>query len=128
MELSIIVPCRNEAENVVELAERMQRVFETRGIAGEVVFVDDGSTDHTPALIDQLAAQHPFVRAVHHPQNRGMSAAWQSGLEAARGRYVGVMDGDLQYLPEDVYRLYRELQYSKAGAARSAGCATSATS
>jgi phenylacetate-CoA ligase len=114
VELSIVVPCRNEAENLVELTERVQRVFETRGIDGELVLVDDGSTDHTPALIDELAATHPFVRALHHPQNRGMTAAWLTGAQAARGRYVGTMDGDLQNLPEDVYRLYRELQYSKA--------------
>jgi phenylacetate-CoA ligase len=114
MELSIVVPCRNEAENLVELTERMQRVFAARRIDGELVLVDDGSTDHTPALIDELAVKYPFVRAVHHPHNRGMTAAWQTGLEASRGRYVGVMDGDLQNLPEDVYRLYRELRYSQA--------------
>jgi len=114
VEISIIVPCLNEAENVLELAARAHAVFETRGLAGEVVFVNDGSTDNTGALIDRLAAEHDWVRAVHHPHNQGMVAAWQSGLTATRGRYVVVMDGDLQYLPEDVYRLYRQLKYTNA--------------
>ena len=115
MEISIIVPCRNEAENVIELAERARAMFEARGIAGEVVFVDDGSTDHTGALIDELAAQARFrprpstIRATRASRPAGRAAA-----EAARGRYVVVMDGDLQNLPEDVYRLYRQLKYSNA--------------
>lgn len=114
MEISIIVPCRNEAENVLELAERTKGVLEARGLTGELVLVDDGSTDHTGRLIDELAARESFVRAVHHERNRGIPAAWQSGLEASSGRTIVVMDGDLQYLPEDVYRLHRELRYTNA--------------
>jgi phenylacetate-CoA ligase len=114
VELSIIVPCYNEGENVLELAERSRAVFEARGIAGEVVFVDDASTDNTGPLIDELASRCDFVRAVHHTRNRGIPGGWESGAAAARGRYVAIMDGDLQYLPEDVYRMYRELRYTNA--------------
>jgi len=114
IELSIIVPCYNEGENVLELAERARVMFESRGINGEVVFVNDCSRDNTGALIDGLAARYDFVQAVHHQVNRGMPGGWRSGVEAARGRCVAIMDGDLQYLPEDVYRLYRELKYTHA--------------
>ena len=114
VELSIIVPCYNEGENVLELAERAREMFDTRGVAGEVVFVDDASTDHTGKLIDELAERHDFVRVVHHTKNRGIPGGWESGVRAARGRYVAIMDGDLQYLPEDVYRLYRQIKYSNA--------------
>ena len=114
MEISVVVPCFNEAENVNELAERMGAVFESRGIDGELLLVDDGSTDHTGKLIDELASRHPFVKAIHHPRNMGMTAAWETGGRAASGRYVVVMDGDLQNLPEDVYRLYRERNYTNA--------------
>lgn len=114
VEISIIVPCHNEAENVIELAERARAMFDAHGLAGEVVFVDDASTDHTGALIDDLAARNSFVRAVHHTQNRGIPGGWASGVEAATGRYVAIMDGDLQYLPEDVYRLYRQITYTNA--------------
>jgi phenylacetate-CoA ligase len=113
-EISIIVPCRNEAENVLELTERAHAMFEAHGLSGEVIFVNDGSSDHTGKLIDELAARHDYVRAIHHPQNRGIPAGWQSGSEAAAGRYIAIMDGDLQYLPEDVYRLYRQLKHSNA--------------
>jgi phenylacetate-CoA ligase len=114
IELTIIVPCYNEAENVIELAERARAMFDARGLAGEVVFVNDASTDHTGALIDELARKYEFVRGVHHATNKGMSGGWQSGVDAARGRCVVIMDGDLQNLPEDVYRLYRQLKYSNA--------------
>jgi phenylacetate-CoA ligase len=114
MEMSIIVPCHNEAESVLELADRIAAVFAARRIDGELVFVDDGSTDHTGALLDQLAARHAFVRVVRHPHSRGIVAAWESGLAAAGGHYIVIMDGDLEYMPEDVYRLYRHLKYSNA--------------
>jgi phenylacetate-CoA ligase len=114
MEVSIIVPCRNEAENVLELAERVGALLQTRQLAGELILVDDGSTDHTAALIDDVAARKPFVKVAHHPRNLGIPAAWRSGLALATGRYVVVMDGDLQYQPEDVFRLYRHLRYSNA--------------
>lgn len=113
-ELSIIVPCYNEGENVLELAERAHAMFTARGLAGEVVFVNDASTDHTGRLIDELAARHDFVQGVHHTTNRGIPGGWDSGVRAARGRLVAIMDGDLQYLPEDVYRLYRRLREGTA--------------
>jgi phenylacetate-CoA ligase len=114
IEISIVVPCYNEAENVIELAERAHAMFAARGVVGEVVFVNDASTDHTGALIDELAAKNPYVLAVHHAQNRQIPGGWDSGAKAARGRYVAIMDGDLQNLPEDVYRLYRQIKYSNA--------------
>jgi phenylacetate-CoA ligase len=114
VDLSIIVPCRNEAETVLELAERVERQLATRRLSGELIFVDDGSTDHTGRLVDGLAERFAFVRVVHHPRTLGIAAAWDSGLAVARGRYVVVMDADLEYLPEDIHRLYRHLTYSNA--------------
>lgn len=113
-ELSIIVPCRNEAETVNELAERVDRVLTTRRLSGELILVDDGSTDHTGRLVDALAERFPFVRVMHHARSMGVAAAWDSGLALARGRYVVAMDADLEYLPEDIHRLYRHLQHSNA--------------
>ncbi len=114
MEISIVVPCRNEAENVLEVAERVGAVFAARKLDGELIFVDDGSTDHTGALIDGLAARHAFVKVVHHPRVQGIAAAWKSGVRVAAGHYIAVLDGDLEYLPEDIFRLYRHLKYSNA--------------
>jgi phenylacetate-CoA ligase len=112
--VSIIVPCYNEAENLLELTERVRTTFEPHGIEVELVLVNDASTDQTGALIDDLSRRHAFVRPVHHTVNRGMTGGWASGLDASKGRYVVIMDGDLQNLPEDVYRLYREKKHSNA--------------
>ncbi len=112
--LSVVVPCYNEAGNLRELAERLERVFEKKKIAGEIVLVNDGSRDGTGAAIDALAAQHPWIVACHHPTNRGITAGWRTGLGRARGEYVCFIDADLQYLPEDVWRLYREIRFTNA--------------
>ncbi len=113
-ELSVIAPCYNEEGNLRELVNRLRNAFWIKNIAGEVVLVDDGSTDGTGALIDKLAQEHPNVVAVHHGKNLGMVAGWRSGLQAAHGDLVCLIDADLQNLPEDVCRLYRELRLSGA--------------
>jgi len=113
-ELSVVAPCYNEDGNLRELVNRLQTAFKTKSIAGEIVLVDDGSKDGTGALVDQLAGEHPNVIAVHHGTNRGIVAGWRSGLEASRGDLVCLIDADLQNLPEDVCRLYREIRISGA--------------
>jgi phenylacetate-CoA ligase len=114
IELSVMAPCFNEEENVTPLVTRLLAVFERRKIAGEIVLVNDCSTDTTGPIIDSLAARHPVVVAIHHPENRGLSAAWNTGLAAARGTYVCFIDADLQHPPEEVWRLYREIIQSRA--------------
>jgi phenylacetate-CoA ligase len=110
MELSVVVPCFNEEFNVTELARRVLNVFAVGGFAGELVLVDDGSSDGTRAAIEGLAARYPGeVIAKVHPQNQGIVAAWRTGTAAARGRLVAIIDADLQYQPEDILRLRREL-------------------
>lgn len=113
IELSVIAPCYNEELNVVPLAERLLAVFTRRGIVGEVVLVDDGSQDGTWATLEALAARFEGVRPVRHPRNRGMEAAWNTGLEHARGVHACFIDADMQNPPEDVWRLYRELKASQ---------------
>ncbi len=108
MELSVIVPCLNEEANVPELAARLGEVFRVGKLEGELVLVDDGSTDGTWAAIERAAASMPYVVGRRHAQNRGISAAWKTGVAAARGKLVAILDADLQYQPEDLLRLYRE--------------------
>ena len=117
-ELSVIAPCYNEEGNVQELTSRLLKILEYKSIRGQVVLVDDGSRDATGEIIDQLAAEHAAVKAVHHPVNRGIEAGWSSGVEAADGEYVCFMDADLQNQPEDVPRLYRELRLTNADMAQ----------
>jgi phenylacetate-CoA ligase len=114
VDLSVIAPCYNEEGNVVPLVSRLLAVFERRKIAGEIVLVNDCSTDGTGRILDQLAVAHPEVRVVHHRQNRGLAAGWHSGLDAAVGTYACFIDADLQNPPEEVWRLYREITQSRA--------------
>ncbi len=109
-ELSVIAPCFNEELNTDELARRVLNVFSTGGFAGELILVDDGSADSTKARIEALALAYPGqVIGRYHARNSGIAQAWRTGLAAARGRLVAIIDSDLQYLPEDLLRLRREL-------------------
>lgn len=112
--LSVVAPCFNEASNLMELAHRICRVFDQRKIVGELVLVDDGSTDETPKIMEALEEADSRVRIVRHPRNRGIAAGWTSGIAAAQGQYVCLIDSDLQNLPEDVWRLYREVLFSNS--------------
>lgn len=116
LELSVIVPCLNEETNIPELVARVGETFRVgefdRLGGAELVVVDDGSRDRTWEVIQAERALHPYVVGVRHPENRGISAAWKSGVSVARGRLVCVLDADLQYQPEDILRLRRELEAS----------------
>lgn len=105
IELSVLVPCFNEEANIPELIERLDKTFANGGLIGEVVLVDDGSSDRTWEVIQAEAARHAFITPVRHERNRGLTQAWRSALEASRGRLVCVIDADLQYQPEDILRL-----------------------
>lgn len=95
--LSVIVPTRNEAGNVRPLVERVAASL--KGISHEIIFVDD-SDDETPARICQLARAYRSVRLLHRERGRGLASAVALGFARARGRYVAVLDGDLQHPPE----------------------------
>ena len=110
IDLSVIVPCLDEALNLRELAERVLRVFEVGRLRGELILVDDGSTDDTAAVIRELSAASPgVVVGCFHPRNQGIAAAWRTGASAARGELAATIDADLQYQPEDLLRLRRAI-------------------
>lgn len=108
--LSVIAPCFNEQFNVPELVRRVVGVFRRGGLDGELVLVDDGSSDGTRQAIEAAEAEHPgVVVGAFHDENRGIAAAWKTGVAEARGAIVAIIDSDLQYQPEDLLRLHREL-------------------
>jgi phenylacetate-CoA ligase len=114
VELSIIAPCFNEVDNIGELVERTLRVFDEKDLDAELVLVDDGSRDGTAEAIRENAALHgERVRGVFHDVNSGIESAWRSGLESSTGAYVCLIDADLQNQPEDIFRLFREIQFSR---------------
>lgn len=99
IELSIVVPLHDEAAVVPELGRRLAAAAQATGLAHELVLVDDASRDETAARVRELPATHG-ARLVSLASNRGQFGATQAGLDAARGRWVVVLDGDLQDPPE----------------------------
>src|ERR1035441_10444513 len=93
--LSIVVPAYNEEATLPEIVARLLAVPN----AGEIVIVDDCSTDGTAAIADRLAAEHPTIKIAHHPRNRGKTEALKTGFSLTTGRIVIVQDADLEYDP-----------------------------
>ena len=114
-DISLVIPTRNEAGNVEPLLMRMHQAL--KGIAAEVVFVDD-STDDTPTVIAKLQEWFPLpIKLIHRPKElrkNGLGGAVVEGFKAAQGTWVCVMDADLQHPPEMIPRLFRQAQKSGA--------------
>ncbi len=102
--LSIVVPVRNEAENILPLLAEIHAALENQG-EFEVVYVDDGSRDATPARLAEALARFPRLRVLVHRDNCGQSAALMTGVRAARGEWVATLDGDGQNDPADIPKL-----------------------
>ena len=94
-ELCVVVPVLNERDNVRPLVERLRAVLD--GVAWEVVFVDDGSTDGTRAAVAAIGAGDARVRLLHRPGRRGLASAFIEGVECSLAPFVAAMDGDLQH-------------------------------
>lgn len=99
--LSVVVPVRNESENVMPLVEEIHAALEG-GAAFEVVYVNDGSIDDTAAKLDLARARFPALRVVTHISSCGQSAALRSGVDAAKGAWIVTLDGDGQNDPADI--------------------------
>ena len=109
--LSVILPAYNEESMIPLAAETIIGILEQAGIAHELLFVDDGSRDHTWPAIQAAAQAHRQVRGLHFSRNFGKEAAMFAGLEQARGDCVAILDCDLQHPPEklvDMYRLWEQ--------------------
>ncbi len=108
--LSIVIPVYNEAENVRPLFEKIQTVCEMIGDTYEVLFVDDGSSDATFAVLSELSRRVPQLVVIRFKENVGQTAAMAAGFELARGDRIVSMDGDLQNDPIDVPKLLEKLE------------------
>ena len=106
--VSGVLPVYNEAKVLDELAARVAQAIELTGAKYELIFVNDGSTDGTPEILDRLAAENPQIRVVHFSRNFGHQAAVQAGLVHASGDVVVLMDSDLQDSPEAIGRFLAE--------------------
>ena len=105
LSLSIFFPCHNEQDNIERVTQQALEV--ARGITPdfEILLINDGSTDDTARVADALAAEHPEVRAIHHPVNRGYGAALQTGFTEAAKNWVFYTDGDGQFDISEITKL-----------------------
>jgi len=101
-ELSVVIPVFNEAANLEPLWAELREVLEGLGTSYEVIFVNDGSTDKSEAVIKRLAAANDPVRSLSFEKNCGQTAAFDAGFKAARGEVIFTMDGDGQNDPHDI--------------------------
>jgi glycosyltransferase involved in cell wall biosynthesis len=106
-DLSVVVPLKDEEQNVVLLHEELVAVLTRSGFAYEIVLVDDGSEDATFDRAAELHRRDPRVRVIRFSRNFGQTAAFAAGFAAARGRFIVTLDGDLQNDPEDIPHLLR---------------------
>jgi dolichol-phosphate mannosyltransferase len=109
MELSVVVPVHNEAENLEPLLEEIGRALEGQ-CDYEVIYVDDGSTDDTFNRLLELRGRFPRLRILRHRRGCGQSTALASGIRAARAGCIATLDGDGQNDPGDIPRLWEALK------------------
>jgi dolichol-phosphate mannosyltransferase len=114
--LSIVVPVRNEAENILPLLAEIHAALDSHG-EFEVVYVDDGSRDATPERLAEALAHYPRLRVLAHRASCGQSAALMTGVRAARGDWVATLDGDGQNDPADIPKLIAARDSARDGAA-----------
>ena len=107
MDISVIVPLFNEAESLPELYAWIQRVMNENKFSYEVIFINDGSTDNSWKVIQDLKSKSENVRAIRFRRNYGKSPALFCGFERAEGNVVITMDADLQDSPDEIPELYR---------------------
>jgi glycosyltransferase involved in cell wall biosynthesis len=109
MDVSVIIPVFNEEGTLRELTRQLIRVFDQEKYRGEIIFINDGSTDKTHAICDELAAEYQIVSCIHFHRNKGKAAALQAGFDVAQGAAVITMDGDLQDDPKELPALIAKL-------------------
>jgi glycosyltransferase involved in cell wall biosynthesis len=106
MDLSIVIPLKDEEESLPELAAWIRRVVEARGYSYEIIMVDDGSQDNSWQVIVSLRNEDPNIRGIKFQRNYGKSAALNEAFRAAKGDVVITMDADLQDSPDEIPGLY----------------------
>jgi glycosyltransferase involved in cell wall biosynthesis len=105
VDVSVLVPAKDEAENLPLFMEQAAAMFATQPHVYEVIVVDDGSVDRTWAVLQELTARYPFLRVVRHRARRGIADALRTGYLTAKGDVLVFYPADLQFKPEDIPRL-----------------------
>ena len=113
MDISVVIPLYNEDESLPELYDWIERVMAQNAFSFEVIFVNDGSTDHSWDVITELAARSEHVKGIKFRRNYGKSPALYCGFKEAQGDVVITMDADLQDSPDEIPELYRMIKEEK---------------
>ena len=108
--VSIIVPTYNEEQTLPVLVERLVQTLDKNGIKGEIIIVDDGSTDQTSKIADEMCKKYEHMIVCHHKRRMEKTAALHTGFEIASGNILVMIDADLQYAPEDLPKLLAKIQ------------------
>ena len=114
VDVSVLVPAKDEAENLPEFLRLCAEALGPAGFTFEVVIVDDGSRDNTALVLERQRLQHPFLVTVTHTRQRGIADALRSAGDAARGDVFVFYPADLQYLPEDIPALVEPILTGRA--------------
>jgi glycosyltransferase involved in cell wall biosynthesis len=110
IDISIVIPSKDEAESLPELCKWISRVMETNGFSYEVIIIDDGSTDATWHQIVKINEANTNFKGIRFNRNFGKSGALQTGFKAAHGNVVITMDADLQDSPDEIPELYKMIR------------------
>jgi glycosyltransferase involved in cell wall biosynthesis len=114
VDVSVLVPAKDEAPNLPEFVERCSAALGPAGFRFEVVVVDDGSRDGTDVVLRELQGRYPFLRVVTHRRQRGIADALRSASDAASGEVFVFYPADLQYLPDDIPPLVEPILAGRA--------------
>jgi len=109
IKISVVVPAYNEVDNIAPLMEEFSKMFSRTRMYGEVILVDDGSTDGTFLKAKECQQKYHFLRVVAHKRNQGLTQALMTGFSRARGRIFVFWPADLQYLPQDIPKLVERI-------------------
>jgi len=110
VDISLVIPVYNEEENLKLLYQKLKETLEPLGKEHEIIFVDDGSQDNSPKILDQLARKDPHVKVIHFRRNFGQTAALAAGFDLAQGEIVVTLDADLQNDPADIPKLLEKME------------------
>src|SRR6476646_3327990 len=105
MDISIIIPFLDESESLPELTDWIQRVVSQNHLSYEILMIDDGSTDHSWQVVEELRKKNPCIKGIKFHRNYGKSAALNEGFRAAQGDVVITLDADLQDSPDEIPEL-----------------------
>ncbi len=109
-DISIIVPCLDEEDNINPLYDRLKNVLESNNLTFEIIFIDDGSSDETYDAITRLNQHDERVKGIRFRKNFGQTSAIAAGFDYACGKVIIAIDGDLQYDPEDIPKLLEKIE------------------